>query len=70
MRKVAVTGGAGFIGSNFVKKCITAQFSAIDSVIVLDSLTYAGTLTNFTSAELSQFEFVHGDIRDLDLVNN
>jgi len=68
--RILVTGGAGFIGSNFVKKCITSQFSAIDSVIVLDSLTYAGTLTNFTSAELSQFEFVHGDIRDLDLVNN
>lgn len=68
--RILVTGGAGFIGSNFVKKCISSQFSAIESVIVLDSLTYAGTLTNFTALELKQFEFVNGDIRDLNLVNS
>ena len=44
--RVLVTGGAGFIGSNFVRRIVDGSLSGIDDVTVLDKLTYAGTLTN------------------------
>jgi dTDP-glucose 4,6-dehydratase len=69
--RVLVTGGAGFIGSNFVEMALTDQFSEISSVIVLDKLTYAGKLSNLSSVENNpNFEFVHGDICEVELVNN
>lgn len=66
--KILVTGGAGFIGSNFVKRQIAGNPLELSEIIVLDKLTYAGNLKNFTKNELSQFEFVHGDICDASLV--
>jgi dTDP-glucose 4,6-dehydratase len=66
--KILVTGGAGFIGSNFIKRQITRNILDISKIIVLDKLTYAGNLKNFTKHELSQFEFVKGDICDGSLV--
>lgn len=60
--RVLVTGGAGFIGSNFVRGVLNGEFQDISSIKVLDKLTYAGSLTNFSSAELSSFEFIEGDI--------
>jgi dTDP-glucose 4,6-dehydratase len=69
--RVLVTGGAGFIGSNFVEMALTDQFSEISSVLVLDKLTYAGKLSNLSEVENHpNFEFVHGDICDVELVNN
>ncbi len=68
--RVLVTGGAGFIGSNFVEMALTDQFPAISSVIVLDKLTYAGKLSNLSGvANNPSFEFVQGDICDVDIVN-
>lgn len=69
--RVLVTGGAGFIGSTFVDMAMTDQFSEISSVIVLDKLTYAGKMTNLSKvADNPNFEFVQGDICDVELVNN
>lgn len=69
--KLLVTGGAGFIGSNFVRMSLSNSFSdQIESLTVLDSLTYAGNLKNLTSVtEDKKFVFVHGDIRDKVLVD-
>ena len=49
--RVLVTGGAGFIGSNFVELALTDQFPEISSVLVLDKLTYAGKQSNLSSVE-------------------
>ncbi len=54
-----VTGGAGFIGSNFVRLLVRSRPQM--SVIVVDSLTYAGNLENLREVE-GKFTFVHGDI--------
>jgi len=67
-RRFLVTGGAGFIGSNFVRHVLEQEPSA--TVTNLDALTYAGV--EATATELSSFDrhrFVRGDIRDLDLVD-
>jgi dTDP-glucose 4,6-dehydratase len=69
--RVLVTGGAGFIGSNFVEMALTDQFPEISSVLVLDKLTYAGKLSNLSSvANSPNFKFVQGDICDVELVNS
>jgi dTDP-glucose 4,6-dehydratase len=63
-----VTGGAGFIGSNFVKRLIASNTLNVSKITVLDKLTYAGNLGNFNLNELEQFEFIHGDICDGSLI--
>jgi dTDP-glucose 4,6-dehydratase len=69
--RVLVTGGAGFIGSNFVEMALTDQFPEISSVLVLDKLTYAGKLSNLSGITNNpNFKFVHGDICDSELVND
>jgi len=60
-----VTGGAGFIGSNFVHYWRSEHPE--DRIVVLDALTYAGNRSSLP-AEDPLFQFVHGDIRDGDLV--
>ncbi|WP_334078989.1 dTDP-glucose 4,6-dehydratase [Microbulbifer sp. M83] len=66
-RKLLVTGGAGFIGANFVHHWLQ-QYPG-DSVVVLDALTYAGNRSSLKSLESdSGFTFVHGDICDTTLV--
>ena len=68
--KILVTGGAGFIVSNFVRMALTSKFSNFDveSLIVLDLLTYAGDEENLAPiANYKRFKFVKGDIRDLEL---
>jgi dTDP-glucose 4,6-dehydratase len=66
--RILVTGGAGFIGSNFVRRIIDGTYSGFSSVTVLDKLTYAGTLTNLLELPADSFEFVKGDICDSELV--
>jgi dTDP-glucose 4,6-dehydratase len=66
--RILVTGGAGFIGSNFVRRIIDGTYSGFSSVTVLDKLTYAGTLTNLSELPADSFEFVKGDICDSELV--
>lgn len=63
---ILVTGGAGFIGSNFVLEWFAKEQ---DPVVVLDKLTYAGNPSNLASVEGNpRFAFVHGDIGDRALV--
>ena len=65
--RLLVTGGAGFIGSEFVR--MTLRERPDDSVTVLDKLTYAGNLRNLEPvAGDPRYHFVHGDIADRDLV--
>ncbi len=67
MARLLVTGGAGFIGANFVHYWL--EHKPEDRLVVLDALTYAGNLQSLEPArEHPQFRFVHGDIRDRDLV--
>ena len=67
MRNLLVTGGAGFIGGNFVH--YWAQRYPDDRVVVLDALTYAGNLSTITSLlSAKRVQFVHGDIADGALV--
>ena len=69
MSRLLVTGGAGFIGSNFVHYWIARHPD--DRIVVLDSLTYAGNLANLeAAAQHPGFRFVHGDIRDQGLVES
>ena len=65
--KLLVTGGAGFIGSNFIHYWL-AKYPA-DEIINLDLLTYAGNPDNLKDIENdARYEFVHGDITDASLV--
>jgi dTDP-glucose 4,6-dehydratase len=68
--KILVTGGAGFIGSNFVRMALTDKFPdfKVDELVVLDLLTYAGDEENLAPiATDKRYKFVKGDIRDLEL---
>jgi len=66
LKPIVVTGGAGFIGSNFILQWLASEQSP---VINLDKLTYAGNLANLESvATDTRYQFVHGDIGDRKLV--
>ncbi|MEU7909960.1 dTDP-glucose 4,6-dehydratase [Microbispora bryophytorum] len=68
--KLLVTGGAGFIGSHYVRTLLTGGYPAFAgaSVTVLDRLTYAGSLANLAPVE-GRYDFVHGDVCDAGLLD-
>jgi len=66
--KMLVTGGAGFIGSNFVRYMLRKHPEV--EIVVLDKLTYAGNLANLRDVEHdARYRFVHGDICDANTVD-
>lgn len=67
--RILITGGAGFIGSNYVRRIADGTLGGISKITVLDKLTYAGTLTNLADVQTDSFEFIHGDICDSELVD-
>ena len=68
MESIVITGGAGFIGSNFVRLAIERTPW---NVVVFDKLTYAGNLTNLAGVSGSaRFRFVQGDIADREAVRS
>lgn len=69
--RLLVTGGAGFIGSNFVRRIADSTLNGISSVTVLDKLTYAGVRENLSTAEsLPGYQFIEGDICDPQIVSS
>ncbi|HYQ48565.1 MAG TPA: GDP-mannose 4,6-dehydratase, partial [Thermodesulfovibrionales bacterium] len=70
MKTVLVTGGAGFIGSNFIRH-IFRKYPDY-KIMVLDALTYAGNIENIPQdiRDSERFEFWYGDINNLDLVSD
>jgi dTDP-glucose 4,6-dehydratase len=69
VRTLLVTGGAGFIGANFVLYWL-GQY-ANDKIVVIDALTYAGNRDNLADVEANEnFTFVHGDICDTELIES
>jgi len=67
MKKILVTGGAGFIGSNFVRYMLDKYKDC--EIVNLDALTYCGNLENLSGLENnSNYTFIKGDITDKDLV--
>ena len=63
--KLLVTGGAGFIGSNFVRMIGNGRLNGFSEVKVLDKLTYAGIKENLAEvSNMPGYEFIHGDIND------
>jgi dTDP-glucose 4,6-dehydratase len=71
--RILVTGGAGFIGSNFVRKVLTDSYPGLEGaeVVVLDAMTYSGNLANLAPvADSPRYTFVKGDIRDAALLDS
>ena len=67
--RILVTGGAGFIGSNYVKHILSKSKNDDLQVLVLDKLTYAGSLDNLSQEiDNPNLEFIQGDICDSNLV--
>jgi len=70
MQNVLVTGGAGFIGSNFIRYLLNED-EGVERLVNLDLLTYAGNLENLAEVESDpRYRFVKGDVRDRTLVES
>jgi len=71
MKIFLITGGAGFIGTNFIRHVLTIRPDW--HIVNVDSLTYSGNLSNFKDFSedyKKRHAFVHGDIRDTALLEN
>ena len=69
LMRLLITGGAGFIGSNFVRMALNGHLDGISKITVLDKLTYAGLESNLNEvAGFTNYRFVQGDICDPVLV--
>jgi len=69
MKKILITGGAGFIGSHVVRRFVNNYPDY--EIINLDNLTYAGNLTNLTDIEdKPNYRFIKGDITDESFIND
>jgi len=68
MKNILITGGAGFIGSNFINYILSLREDV--KIIILDKLTYAGNLENLKQSEKNEnYNFVRGDICNSELVD-
>jgi dTDP-glucose 4,6-dehydratase len=70
--RILVTGGAGFIGSNFVRRTLEDAYPGLEGadVVVYDALTYSGNLENLAPVDGdARYSFVQGDILDRDLLD-
>jgi len=68
MKKILITGGCGFIGSNFIHHVL--EKNEATHIVNLDKLTYAGNLNNLLGLDSDNYEFVQGDICDTSLVQS
>ncbi len=67
MKNVLVTGGCGFIGSNFIEYlCNRGEYH----IVVLDKLTYAGNIKNLEKIDITKYTFINGDICDKKILND
>lgn len=68
MKKILVTGGAGFIGSNFISYLLNSQ-KEVTCLVNIDLLTYAANLENLACVqENTRYKFVRGNVCDKELV--
>lgn len=67
MQRLLVTGGCGFIGSNFIRHLLSTQSDL--AITNLDKLTYAGNPENLADVDQQRYRFVHGDIADRSLAD-
>jgi dTDP-glucose 4,6-dehydratase len=66
-----ITGGCGFIGSNFIRQRLLEQDSPVNKIVNLDALTYAGNPANLADVVNDpRYHFVQGDINDSNLLSN